>query len=106
MKICLYFKDLDADYIFTNEGLKEGDKVFPIVRGRVIDGEFYYSDIILVNGMISTSFDYCTGFPKEPHTIVDLKYDESYKSYEVRTDHGYGPVESYFKIERIIPRSR
>ena len=39
MKITIYFKDLKADYIFSNEDLKVGDQVFPITDDRIIDGE-------------------------------------------------------------------
>ena len=41
-----------------------------------------------------------TGFPDEPHTIINLNYSEN-KHEQVRTDHGFGPIESYYKIIKI-----
>ena len=43
-----------------------------------------------------------SGWKSEPHTILDLHHSD-YKPYEVHTDHGYGPVESYFKILYVEP---
>ena len=85
-------------YTLTNDNLKEGDEVFPIGSGRVTDDEeFILSELIYE--------DYMTGFPDEPHKILDLKHSD-YKPYEVRTDHGYSPVERYYKIikkeEKIV----
>jgi len=77
-------------YTFSNENLQIGDKVFPIADGRVReDGSF-----ILHNFSFE---DYSTGFPDEPHTIIDLKHSD-YKPYEVRTEYGYSPAECYYKI--------
>lgn len=77
-------------YTLSNDNLDVGDKVFPILRGRCLDdGNFIYHD-----------FNYseaCSGFPYDPHTILDLHYSDS-KPYEVRTDMGYSNRESYFKI--------
>ena len=89
-------------YTLTNEKLQNGDRVYSIVSGRVReDGTFIISDIEFesryVEGL-NTS-----GFPDEPHTIEDLKHSD-YKPYQVRTDHGYGPIEKYFKIEKIEKR--
>ncbi len=83
-------------YTLSNDDLKVNDKVFPIVSGRVKeDGTFVIHDIKFeskyVEGL-NTS-----GFPNEPHTILDLKHSD-YKPYEVRTDYGYSPRERYFKI--------
>lgn len=36
-------------------------------------------------------------FPNRPHVIIELNNSE-YKPYEVRTDHGYSPIECYYKI--------
>jgi len=77
------------DYILTNENLKEGDKVFPISRGRSYgDTHIHYEYDFR---------DFMCGFPNEPHTIVNIKYS-TYKPYEVNTDHGFGPREMYYKI--------
>jgi len=77
-------------YTLSNEGLKEGDKVYPIARGRCLDD----------GGWILHDFDfkeYSSGFPDEPHTIIDLNHS-GYKPYQVRTDFGYGPIEKYYKV--------
>lgn len=77
-------------YTLSNENLKVGDKVYSIADGRCLDG----------GGWIFHNFDYSecsSGFPNEPHTILDLHHGD-YKPYEIRTDFGFGPIESYFKI--------
>lgn len=77
-------------YTLSNDNLRKGDKVFPIARGRIVNdkkfilGELDYREII-------------SGFPNEPHTIINLKHSD-YKPYQVQTDHGYSPIESYYKI--------
>ena len=80
-------------YTLSNEGLAVGDEVYPIARGRSLED----------GGWILHEFDYsesCSGFPDEPHVIVDLDYS-TYKPYQIRTDHGYGPIEQYFKIIKV-----
>ncbi len=44
-----------------------------------------------------------SGFPNEPHIILDLNYDngKQSKAYQVRTNNGYSPIECYFKIIKI-----
>ena len=88
-------------YIFSNEGIIAGNDVFPIGDGRVGPNDEYIFH--------SFSFeDYCTGFPDEPHKMLNTKYS-NYKPYEAHTDHGFGPIESYFKIiaiEEIPPASK
>jgi hypothetical protein len=77
-------------YTLTNKNLKVNDEVFPIGRGRVKDdGTFILSELDYRNFMC--------GFPNEPHKILDLKHSD-YKPYECRTDHGYSPIECYYKI--------
>jgi len=87
-------------YVFSDEGIVAGTAVFPIANGRInSDNEFVFHDF--------TFEDYMTGFPDEPHTILDTKYS-TYKPYEVRTDHGFGPIEKYFRlvlIEDLPPRN-
>jgi len=63
--------------------------VFPMTHGWN-DGQVYY-----VTGLNGPEM---SGFPDDPHIILDLHYDGS-KSYEVQTDRGWGPRESYFKLE-------
>jgi hypothetical protein len=77
-------------YTLSNDDLKVGDKVFPIAWGRCLDD----------GGWILHDIDFrelTSGFPDEPHEILDLKHSD-YKPYEVRTDHGYSPSECYYKI--------
>jgi hypothetical protein len=77
-------------YTLTNDGLQQGDKVYPIAWGRCLDG----------GGWILHELDfkpYLSGFPDEPHTIIDLKHSD-YKPYQVRTDMGFSPIECYYKI--------
>ena len=83
-------------YVFSNDDIKVNDKVFPIAEGRLSDdSEFIYKGF--------TFEDYMTGFPNDPHTILNLKHSTDCKAYEVRTDMGFGPVEKYFKIVSIKP---
>jgi hypothetical protein len=105
MKICIYFKDIDSDVFFSNEDLKEGDEVFPIVESRLVNGEWYLTGLRLKDGMCSDEKQYCTGFPNDSHKIINLSYSD-YRPYEVRTNHGYGPIESYFKVINIVKRER
>jgi hypothetical protein len=77
-------------YTLSNENLKNGDKVYPIARGRCLED----------GGWILHDFDFSkslSGFPDEPHTIIKTDYSD-YKPYEVRTDMGYSPIECYYKI--------
>jgi ribosomal protein S17 len=80
-------------YTLSNENLKVGDEVFPIANGRCLDD----------GGWILHNLDYrefVSGFPNEPHIIMDLNYDNGRqgKTYQVKTDKGYSPIERYFKI--------
>lgn len=80
-------------YTLSNEGLNTNDKVFPVANGRCIDKD----------GWILHGFDfgeYCSGFPNRPHTIIDLKYS-NYKPEQIRTTHGFGPIEMYYKIVKL-----
>lgn len=76
-------------YTLSNDNLKVNDEVFPIAFGRCLDN----GDWIL------HKFEWGehSGFPNSPHIIQDLSHS-NYKPYQVRTDHGYGPCEKYFKI--------
>jgi hypothetical protein len=103
MKICIYFPDKKATYVFSNEGLQVGDQVFPIVDGQLIGGEWCLTGLRLRSGMQSDEKEYCTGFPNDPHTILNLSHSDD-RSHEVRTNHGYGPVEGYFKLVKVIER--
>jgi len=80
----------NIDYILSNENLKTGDKVYPISRGRTSGNTHIHYEYDFR--------DFMCGFPTEPHTILDLKHSDNYKPYEIRTDHGYGPLEMYYKI--------
>jgi hypothetical protein len=86
-------------YTLSNEDLQVGDKVYPIARGRCLDGGGWILHDIDFR-------DFSSGFPDEPHTILDLNYDNGRqmpefflgKSYQVRTNYGYSNIESYYKI--------
>ena len=83
-------------YTLSNENLKIGDEVFPIASGRRLDdGEWILHDLDFR--------DFMSGFPDKPHIIEDLNYDNGRqgKPYQVRTNNGYAPVESYFKIIKM-----
>jgi hypothetical protein len=86
-------------YTLSNEDLQVGDKVYPIARGRCLDG----------GGWILHDIDFryfMTGFPDEPHTILDLNYDNGRqgKPYQVRTNYGFSPIERYYKIIKLEER--
>lgn len=76
-------------YNLTNDGLSVGDAVFPISWGRITGKKYAHHEFCFKPS--------CTGFPDEPHTILDMHHSDD-KGYEVRTDKGYGPRETYFKI--------
>ena len=78
-------------YTLSNEGLVEGDKVFPIAFGHTENGKWIHEDF-RIEQLIKWN-----EFPDEPHTIEDLHYSD-FKPYEIRTDYGFGPIEKYYKI--------
>jgi hypothetical protein len=83
-------------YTLSNENLKVGDGVFPIANGRCLDdGGWILHDLDFR--------DFMSGFPDEPHIIMDLNYDNGRqgKPYQVRTDKGYSPIECYYKIIKL-----
>jgi len=83
-------------YTLSNENLKEGDEVYPIANGRCLDnGEWILHDLDFR--------DFMSGFPDEPHIILDLNYDNGRqgKAYQVKTDKGYSPIECYYKIIKM-----
>lgn len=79
-------------YLLSNEELKNGDKVYPLTRGRcTAEGEYLISSIDFSNPI--------SDFPDDPHTIKDMDYSKGKnKPYEVHTSHGFGPKEIFFKI--------
>jgi len=86
----------DVDYILSNENLQEGDKVYPISRGRTCEpGNWKQAYHIHYNYDFR---DFMSGFPDDPHIIVDLAYSTTSKAYQIHTDHGFGPIEMYYKI--------
>ena len=96
MKVERVFKNIR--YTLSNENLSNGDKVYPIAEGRTLDdGSFILHDF--------SWEDYMSGFPDEPHIILNINYSD-YKPYEVQTDMGFSPVECYYKIikkEKQVP---
>lgn len=83
-------------YTLSNENLAVGDKVYPIAWGRCLDdGSWIFHEL---------NYNYaCSGFPYEPHKIMDLNYDggRQGKPYQIRTDMGYSPIECYYKIIKM-----
>lgn len=83
-------------YTLSNEDLKVGDEVFPIAYGRCLNNdEWIFHNLDFRNFM--------SGFPEEPHTIVDLDYAsvKRGKPYQVKTNRGYAPIEGYYKIIKM-----
>jgi hypothetical protein len=83
-------------YTLSNDKLRVGDKVFGIGWGRCLDD----------GGWILHNLDYrevMSGFPNDPCTIKNLNYDNGRqsKAYQVQTDRGFGPIESYYKIVKM-----
>jgi hypothetical protein len=85
-------------YTLSNEDLQEGDKVYPIADGRCLEGGGW-----ILHGF--TFKDYCTGFPNEPHTIKKINYS-TYKPNQTQTDHGHGPIETYYKIIKMEKQTK
>jgi hypothetical protein len=76
-------------YHLSNENLQINDKVYPIARGRCQE------DIWV---LLKYDFrEFMSGFPDDPHIIKDLNYSD-YKPEQIRTDKGFGPIETYYKI--------
>jgi hypothetical protein len=83
-------------YTLSNENLQVSDEVYPVANGRCLDD----------GGWILHEFDFrdfMSGFPDEPHIIMDLNYDNGSqgKVYQVRTDKGYSPIERYYKTIKM-----
>ncbi len=78
-------------YTLSNDNIKNGDLVYPIANGRCLDDgswilhSFYWTEFM---------------FPNEPHRVINTKHG-TYKPYQIRTDHGYGPIEKYYKIIKV-----
>lgn len=83
-------------YTLSNDNLKVNDEVFPIANGRCTDDGGWILHEIEFECRHFKDF-VPSGFPDEPHTILDLKHSD-YKPYQIRTDQGYGPIEKYYKI--------
>lgn len=88
-------------YTFTNEDLKIGDKVFPLVHGWSHNGEWYLTDIAVWHDEDPENILACTGWSekeeeREYHTIKDIvKYPN--EPLRIITDRGYSPAQCYFK---------
>ena len=87
-----YVCDREIRYIFSNENLKVGDKVYPLTMGRKRDDGTWV--------LHSISFeDYVSGFPDDPHTIEKfVRNEDIYKFAEIITDKGSSPEMCYYKI--------
>ena len=87
-------------HTFTNEGLKVGDKVFPLVSGWSHKGEWYLM-YLEFHGDASSVFA-CTGWrsnehKREPHTIISFDHPDG-EPARIVTDRGYSPAQCYFKL--------
>ena len=85
-------KHKGVDYILTNENLQVGDKVYPIGWGCAAESGYIHYKFEWKSSM--------SGFPNEPHIIEDRHYMNHKEGdpYEIRTNHGYGPSQQYYKI--------
>jgi hypothetical protein len=81
--------------LLTNEGLKVGDKVFPLVQSYHTAGKLFVVSIPRFEKDDPYSVSACTGWPDEPHTILDF-YSQDGLQW-VHTNAGYSPVGVYFK---------
>ena len=81
-------------YTLSNDNLEVGDRVYSIANGRCIGGDRWILHEI--------DFKH-SGFPEEPHIIKNLHHSD-YKPYEIQTDHGFGPRETYYKIIKVEQR--
>lgn len=81
------------EYTLSNENLQVGDKMYGISWGKITGDKYehWYFDWRQI----------VSGWKSEPHVILDLHHSD-YKLYSVRTNHGYGSIEHYFKIINII----
>ena len=86
-------------YTLCNDNLKVNDEVFPIASGRCLDDGGWVLHKIEFESKNFECF-YPSGFPNEPHIILDLNYDNGKqgKPYQVRTNCGFSPIECYYKI--------
>lgn len=79
-------------YTLSNDNNKIGDLVYPIARGRCLEGgSFILHDLDFR--------DFMCGFPDEPHTIKNIEKTKN-KSLTT-TDMGYSHPECYFKIIKM-----
>lgn len=83
-------------YTLSNNNLQVGDEVYPIAKGRCLDNKDWILHEIEFESKYVEGLN-TSGFPDEPHIILDLKYSD-YKPYEVKTNMGYSPREVYYKI--------
>ena len=85
-------------HLLSNEGLSVGDEVFPLVEGYSLGDKFFITDMIRSSDEPFRVVA-CTGWPSEPHIIVDFYQNQGLQW--VRTNKGYGNIERYFKL--ILP---
>ena len=93
-------------FTFTNEDLKIGDKVFPLLDGWSHGGKWYMTGLSFKHDLDHDAFSIfaCTGWRRnekrrEPHTIMDFYVEDGLR--RIRTDKGYSPAEVYFKFTGI-----
>jgi len=81
--------------LLTNEDLKIGDAVFPLVSTYHNNGKIFIIDMIRPSDS-KESILACTGWPSHPH-VVQRFFTEDGICY-IETDKGYSPAIQYFKI--------
>ena len=87
-------------FFLTNDGLKIGDPVFPLLETYHNDGKVFVTGMprIFVKGPSDSAefIEACTGWPSSPHVIRKF-YTEDGIDW-IRTDKGYAPAIEYFKL--------
>lgn len=91
-------------YTFTNENLKVGDEVFPLVNGWSHNGEWYLTDVVIHHDTSAFHALALTGWPDEYHLIVQIVKSKN-EPLRIYTNRGYSPAECYFKLIEHVPSS-
>ena len=73
-------------HLFSNEDIKVGDRVFPLISAyKPNDSDVY---VTAIRDLADTHMH---GFPDDPHTITRIEGTTG------QTDKGYSPLYVYFK---------
>lgn len=82
--------------LLTNEGLKRGDEVFPLLHTYTTKGKVYVTKMAPGCYPSAVTVLACTGWPSEPHVVTEFYNDDGIP--HIRTDKGYGVAITYFKL--------